>query len=263
MTVHQEFSATLETAILKIRDIQSDARKNGFTQRPVWPAIVLRTPKGWTGPKIVDGLPVEGTFRAHQVPPANVRDNPTHLKQLEEWIPSYRPEELFDEKGRFREEYGALAPKGHRRMGANPHANGGSVSVPSDLPDFTDYALEVAKPATVRHESTRALGELLRDTFKRNAKQANFRLFYPDETNSNRLGAVFETTNRCLVSQLTDIDDHVSHDGRVMEVLSEHNRHGWLEGYVLTGRHGLFATYEATNPLYGDSSATACITGST
>jgi xylulose-5-phosphate/fructose-6-phosphate phosphoketolase len=244
-TVHQEFAATLETAILKIRDIQSNARRNRFTERPVWPAIVLRTPKGWTGPKIVDGLPVEGTFRAHQVPLANVRDNPTHLKQLEEWMCSYRPEELFDEKGRFRKEYAALAPKGQRRMGANPHANGGLLSVPLDLPAFTDYALEVAKPGTVRHESTRVLGELLRDTFRRNAKQANFRLFCPDETNSNRLGAVFEATDRCLVSRLIDNDDHVSHDGRVMEVLSEHNCHGWLEGYVLTGRHGLFATYEA------------------
>ena len=209
MTVHQEFSGTLETAILKIREIQSNARENGFKQRPVWPAIVLRTPKGWTGPKIVDGLPVQGTFRAHQVPLAGVRDNPAHLKQLEEWMRSYRPEELFDEKGRFRVEYAALAPKGQRRMGANPHANGGLVSVPLDLPDFTDYALEVAKPATVRHESTRALRELLRDIFKKNAKQANFRLFCPDETNSNRLGAVFEVTNRCLVSQLTDIDPDI------------------------------------------------------
>jgi xylulose-5-phosphate/fructose-6-phosphate phosphoketolase len=245
MKVHQEFAVALETAILKIREIQSNARKNGFTERPVWPAIVLRTPKGWTGPKIVDGLPVEGTFRAHQVPLAGVRDNAAHLKLLEEWMQSYRPEELFDEKGKFREEYAALAPKGKRRMGANPHANGGLVSVPLDLSDYTDYAREVPKPGTVQLESTRALGELLRDTFKRNAKQANFRLFCPDETNSNRLGAVFDATTRCLVSRLIDIDDHVSHDGRVMEVLSEHNCHGWLEGYVLTGRHGLFATYEA------------------
>jgi xylulose-5-phosphate/fructose-6-phosphate phosphoketolase len=245
MTVHRQFAIALEMAVLKIREIQSSARKNGFTERPVWPAIVLRTPKGWTGPKIVDGLPIEGTFRAHQVPLSNVLENPAHLQFLEEWMRSYRPEELFDDKGQFRAEYAALAPEGKRRMGANPHANGGLLSVPLDLPDFTDYALEVAKPATEHHESTRALGEFMRDIFKRNAKQANFRLFCPDETNSNRLGAVFEVTDRCLVSHLIDIDDHVSHDGRVMEVLSEHNCHGWLEGYVLTGRHGLFATYEA------------------
>jgi len=245
MQVHQDFAATLEAAILRIREIQTDARKNGFKERPLWPAIVLRTPKGWTGPKVVDGLPIEGTFRAHQVPLANVRDNSEHLKLLEEWMRSYKPEELFDKNGRFEAEYAELAPKGARRMGDNPHANGGRLEVPLNLPAFVDYALEVKKPGTTRHESTRQLGQFLRDIYRKNTKPANFRLFCPDETNSNRLGAVFEVTNRCFVGRLIEIDDHVSHDGRVMEVLSEHNCHGWLEGYVLTGRHGLFATYEA------------------
>lgn len=243
MIVHRAFATTLESAYLRIRTIQREARAHGFTRRPVWPAIVLRTPKGWTGPKVVDGLPVEGTFRAHQVPLANVRDNPEHLRLLEAWMRSYRPEELFDDAGRFRPEYAALAPANDRRMGANPHANGGRLSVPLDLPDYTAYAIEVAKPATVRHESTRVLGTLLRDVYRRNP--TNFRLFCPDETNSNRLGAVFEATDRCFVGEVIPIDDHVSHDGRVMEVLSEHNCHGWLEGYTLSGRHGLFATYEA------------------
>jgi len=245
MTVHAEFAATLETAYLKIRGIQDRARKHGFEKRPVWPAIVLRTLKGWTGPKVVDGVPIEGTFRAHQVPLSGVKENPEHLKMLEAWLKSYRPDELFDSGGRFKAEYAALSPKGDRRMGANPHANGGKLMVPLDLPNYADYAVKVAQPARVRHESTRVLGELMRDIYRRNEKQANFRLFCPDETNSNRLGAVFEATNRCFVSEIIPIDDHVSHDGRVMEVLSEHNCHGWLEGYTLTGRHGLFATYEA------------------
>jgi xylulose-5-phosphate/fructose-6-phosphate phosphoketolase len=245
MTVHRQLAATLESAYLRIVEIQREARNKGFSQRPVWPAIVLRTPKGWTCPQAVDGVPVEGTFRAHQVPLATVRENPEHLKMLEAWMRSYRPEELFDAGGRLRAEYAELAPRGTRRMGANPHANGGELTVPLELPDYVAYAVAVPKPATVRAESTRRLGELLRDVFRRNAEQANFRLFCPDETNSNRLGAVFEATDRCFVSKLLDIDDHVSHDGRVMEVLSEHNCHGWLEGYLLTGRHGLFASYEA------------------
>ncbi len=238
LTVHREFAVCLETAILKIQAIQKDARENGFTTRPVWPAIVLRTPKGWTGPKVVDGLPVEGTFRAHQVPLSTVRENPAHLKMLEEWLHSYRPEELFDENGTFRADLYALAPAGDHRMGANPHANGGKLTIPLDLPDFSDYAVPVPSPARERIESTRELGKFLRDLYKRNPH--NFRLFCPDETNSNRLGAVFEVTDRCFVSPLIAIDDHVSHNGRVMEVLSEHNCHGWLEGYNLTGRHGLF-----------------------
>ncbi|MEO8604259.1 MAG: phosphoketolase family protein [bacterium] len=242
-TVHRAFATTLETAFLRIRAIQTEARSKGFHVRPVWPAIVLRTPKGWTGPKVVDGLPIEGTFRAHQVPLSSVRENPAHLKLLEDWLRSYRPEELFDTAGRFRAEYAELAPSGDRRMGANPHANGGRLSVPLDLPDYGQLAVEVPRPATVRAESTRPFGALLREIYRRNP--TTFRLFCPDETNSNRLGAVFEASDRCFVGPLLDIDDHVSHAGRVMEVLSEHNCHGWLEGYTLTGRHGLFATYEA------------------
>jgi xylulose-5-phosphate/fructose-6-phosphate phosphoketolase len=243
MTVHREFAVTLETAVLKIRAIQREARANGFSGRPAWPAIVLRTPKGWTGPKVVDGQPVEGTFRAHQVPLATVRENPAHLKMLEEWLHSYRPEELFDENGCFRAEFAELAPVGERRMGSNPHANGGKLTIPLDLPAFSDYEVAVSAPATARLESTRELGKFLRDIYRRNPH--NFRLFCPDETNSNRLGAVFEVTDRCFVSRTIPIDDHVSPEGRVMEVLSEHNCHGWLEGYTLTGRHGIFATYEA------------------
>ncbi len=243
LVVHRQFATALETAYLRIRAIQDDARRNGFRERPVWPALVLRTPKGWTGPKVVDGVPVEGTFRAHQVPLATVRENPEHLRMLEAWMRSYRPEELFDEGGRFRAEYASLAPRGERRMGANPHANGGVLSEPLDLPSYDDYAVAVPTPATTHLESTRVLGAFLRDVYKRNP--SSFRLFCPDETNSNRLGAVFEVSDRCFVGRLIDIDDHVSHEGRVMEVLSEHNCHGWLEGYTLTGRHGLFATYEA------------------
>jgi xylulose-5-phosphate/fructose-6-phosphate phosphoketolase len=243
--VHPAFWEALETCYDRIRAIQDDARTNGFSGRPAWPAIALRTPKGWTGPKEVGGVPVEGTFRSHQVPFADVIDNPEHLALLETWLRSYRPEELFDRSGRLIPELAALAPQGDRRMSANPHANGGSVMVELDLPPIEDYAIPVAKPARERHESTRKLGEWMRDIFKRNAEQANFRLFCPDETNSNRLGAVFQATDRCFVGRTIDTDDHVSPDGRVMEVLSEHNCQGWLEGYLLTGRHGLFATYEA------------------
>jgi len=245
LSVHRQLAATLDSAYRQIRTIQTDARAQRLRERPLWPAIVLRTPKGWTGPKVVDGLPVEGTFRAHQVPLSNVRANPEQLHMLEQWMRSYEPEALFDEHGRLRREYLQLAPRGERRMGANPHANGGRLIVPLDLPSFGDYAIEVPKPATVRAESTRRLGEFLRDVFRRNAAQANFRLFCPDETKSNRLDAVFEATDRCFVGRTFDIDDHVSPDGRVMEVLSEHNCEGWLEGYALTGRHGIFATYEA------------------
>ena len=243
MIVHRQFAAALETAYLRIRAIQTAARRDGLRERPVWPALVLRTPKGWTGPKVVDGVPVEGTFRAHQVPLSNVRDNPDHLRLLEEWLHSYRPAELFDDAGRFRPEYASLSPRGARRMGANPHANGGALSVPLDLPSYADYAVAAPAPATERLESTRVLGGLLRDVYRRNP--TSFRLFCPDETNSNRLGAVFEASDRCFVGPTIPIDDHVGPDGRVMEVLSEHNCHGWLEGYTLTGRHGLFATYEA------------------
>jgi xylulose-5-phosphate/fructose-6-phosphate phosphoketolase len=243
--VHRELASALDHCFDAIRQIQDGARAHGFGARPRWPAIVLRTPKGWTGPKVVDGLPVEGTFRAHQVPLANVRNNQDHLRQLEEWMRSYRPEELFDEQGRLVAALGKLAPEGDRRMGANPHANGGRLLRPLDLPDFTEYAVPVEQPGGELHESTRRLGEFLRDVFVRNREQANFRLTCPDETKSNRLDAVFEVENRSLVEPVLDTDDHVSPDGRVMEILSEHNCQGWLEGYLLTGRHGLFASYEA------------------
>ena len=243
--MHQAFAETLETCYGKIRSYQQEVRTHGFVQEPAWPAIVLRTPKGWTGPKVVDGLPVEGTFRAHQVPVADVRENAEHLRLLEQWMRSYQPEELFDEHGRLKPELAALAPRGDRRMGANPHANGGKLMVSLDMPAFTDYAMDVKAPATEHHESTRQLGKMLRDIFTRNAGQRNFRFFCPDETNSNRLGNVFDVENRCFVEPIVSIDDHLSPDGRVMEVLSEHLCHGWLEGYLLTGRHGLFATYES------------------
>ncbi len=243
--VHRDLASTLDRCFDAIRVIQDGARAHGFGARPRWPAIVLRTPKGWTGPKVVDGLPVEGTFRAHQVPLANVRDNADHLQQLEAWMRSYRPDELFDGDGRLIPALAKLAPAGDRRMGANPHANGGLVLEALDLPDFTDYAMRVPQPGAELHESTRRLGEFLRDVFTRNRESANFRLVCPDETNSNRLGAVFDVENRMLIEPIIDVDDHVANDGRVMEILSEHNCQGWLEGYLLTGRHGLFASYEA------------------
>jgi len=243
--MHSRFAETLDVCYARIRAIQAEARRSGAVSRPRWPVIVLRTPKGWTGPKMVDGMRTEGSFRSHQVPLAGVRENPAHLKMLEAWMRGYRPEELFDERGRLVPALAALAPTGDRRLGANPHANGGRVLVDLDLPAFTDYAVTVKQPATERHESTRALGKMMRDIFKRNAARRNFRLFCPDETNSNRLGDVFEAENRCFVGPTLPDDDHLSPDGRVMEVLSEHNCHGWLEGYILTGRHGLFATYEA------------------
>ncbi len=243
MTVHRAFAKALEEAVLRIRAIQRDARSNGFEQQPKWPVIVLRTPKGWTGPDRVDGVQIEGTFRAHQVPVAEVKTNLEHLAILERWLRSYRPKELFDAGGCLRPEIAALAPDGERRMSANSNANGGLLTKPLVLPDQRSYAVPLAERARERIESTRIFGQYLRDVYR--ANPTNFRLFCPDETNSNRLGAVFETTDRCLVSQVEPGDDHVSRAGRVMEVLSEHCCHGWLEGYTLTGRHGLFATYEA------------------
>ncbi|HVC81532.1 MAG TPA: phosphoketolase family protein [Chloroflexota bacterium] len=243
--VHRELAATLDRCYAEIRSFQREARTNGLSSRPRWPAIVLRTPKGWTGPHEVDGLQVEGTFRSHQVPLSEVRRNPEHLRMLEAWLRGYKPEELFDEEGRLVAELAELAPVGNRRMGANPHANGGRLLQPLDIPRMSDYAVSMERPATERVESTRRLGMLLRDIFTRNAGRKNFRLFCPDETGSNRLDNVFEVENRCLVDTVLPTDDHVSPDGRVMEVLSEHSCEGWLEGYLLTGRHGLFATYEA------------------
>jgi xylulose-5-phosphate/fructose-6-phosphate phosphoketolase len=243
--VHGDFAKALGECREGIAAIQAHARDGGgAVRRPRWPAIVLRTPKGWTGPKQVDGVAVEGTFRSHQVPLGGVRENPEHLAMLERWMRSYRPEERFDAAGRLVPELAALAPAGEKRMGATAHANGGRRLVPLQIPDPADYAIEVERPGGERAESTRRLGELLRDLYSANSEAANFRLFCPDETDSNRLGAVFEVEDRCLVDARPD-DENVSPDGRVMEVLSEHNCQGWLEGYLLSGRHGLFATYEA------------------
>ncbi|MDT7537488.1 MAG: xylulose-5-phosphate/fructose-6-phosphate phosphoketolase [Actinomycetota bacterium] len=242
--MHVRFAAALADAWMDIRQIQTVARTgNPAAGRPRWPMIVLRTPKGWTGPVAVDGVRMAGTFRSHQVPLSNVRDNPAHLALLEAWLRSYRPDELFDATGRPVEPVTAANPSAGMRMSASPHANGGVLTVDLDLPDHRDYALDVPHPAQVRAESTRQLGELLRDVYVRNPH--SFRLFCPDETNSNRLGAVFEASDRAFMERTEDDDVALSHDGRVMEVLSEHSCHGWLEGYTLTGRHGMFATYEA------------------
>ncbi|HEU5376496.1 MAG TPA: phosphoketolase family protein [Ktedonobacteraceae bacterium] len=245
LKMHQAFAETLERCYAQIRTFQREARSKGGPALPRWPMIVLRSPKGWTGPKELNGVPIEGTFRSHQVPIDDVRTNPAHLKMLEDWMRSYRPAELFDVRGRLAQELAALAPTGERRMGANPHANGGKLLVNLNLPDFTTYAIEVKKPATTFYGNTLQLGAFLRDIFTHNSQQHNFRYFCPDETNSNRLGKVFETQNRCFEEKILPTDDHLAHDGRVMEVLSEHLCQGWLEGYLLTGRHGLFATYEA------------------
>jgi xylulose-5-phosphate/fructose-6-phosphate phosphoketolase len=241
--VHQQLAAALDEAFDDIAAIQREARSGGKTGRPVWPMIVLRTPKGWTGPQVVDGKQVEGTWRAHQVPLAETRDNPTHRAQLQQWLRSYRPEDLFDDNGRLRAELRALAPGGDRRMSANPHANGGLLLHDLDLPDFREYAVEVSQPATKTHEATRVLGTFLRDVIARNGDR--FRLMGPDETASNRLDAVYESTGKVWLSETMPDDDHLSPTGRVMEVLSEHLCQGWLEGYLLTGRHGLFNCYEA------------------
>ena len=242
--MHNRFAAALAEAWAKIRSIQAAARGGDWDgTRPRWPMIILRSPKGWTGPDIVDGVQMLGTWRAHQVPLSGVKDNPEHLAILEEWLRSYRPEELFDETGAPTELVLSANPSGDLRMSASPHANGGLLTRDLDMPDFRDYAIDVPTPATVRAESTRKLGELMRDIYRDNGDR--FRLFCPDETNSNRLGAVFEVSNRAFAERITPEDVALSHDGRVMEVLSEHNCHGWLEGYTLTGRHGWFATYEA------------------
>jgi xylulose-5-phosphate/fructose-6-phosphate phosphoketolase len=241
--MHRRMAETLDRAVDRIASFQASARTSGYKERPRWPMIILRTPKGWTGPKVVDGKQVEGSFRAHQVPVANPRRNPEHLRILEEWMRSYRPEELFDESGRFLSEIAALAPEGDLRMGMNPHANGGRLLRSLDLPDFRDYAIPVERPGDVEAESTRVLGQFLRDVMSRNA--SNFRLMGPDETSSNRLDAVFEVTDRVSTAEIFENDENVAPDGRVMEILSEHMCEGWLEGYLLTGRHGLFSCYEA------------------
>ncbi len=245
--VHRDFAAALATAYRSIRRIQAEARAPGAIVRetPRWPAIVLRTPKGWTGPREVDGVRMEGTFRAHQVPLSGVRDNPAHLAQLEAWLRSYRPEELFDDAGSLVGDLAALAPRGDRRLGATSYANGGLRTVALTLPDWRDYALAIdpARRGADPYETTRVLGELLREVYR--ANPTTFRVFSPDELASNRLGAILEVTDRCMVAPIDPLDDRVSPSGRVMEVLSEHLCEGWLEAYTLTGRHGLFATYEA------------------
>ena len=249
-TMHHLMAATLDACLAEIKAIQGEARSESSTrnamQRPLWPMIVLRSPKGWTGPKEVDGLKTEGSWRSHQVPLSELATKPEHIRVLENWMKSYRPEELFDENGTFVAELRELAPQGERRMGANPHANGGLLLRDLKLPDFRNYAVEVTKPATENAEATRVMGMFLRDVMKMNADNRNFRVVGPDETESNRLGALLETTGRAWDAQtLLEDDEHLARDGRVMEILSEHTCQGWLEGYLLTGRHGFFSCYEA------------------
>jgi xylulose-5-phosphate/fructose-6-phosphate phosphoketolase len=242
LAMHERMAATLDIVIADIHRIQHEARSNGFTERPRWPMIVLRSPKGWTGPKIVNGKPVEGTYRSHQVPLGDMQQ-PGFVQMLEDWMRSYRPQELFDDKGKLRADIAALAPCGERRMGMNPHTNGGILLRDLRLPEFIEYAVSVPAPGAVHAEATRVQGEFIRDVVKMN--QQTFRVFSPDETASNRWGAVFEVTDRCSIADILPTDEHVAPDGRVMEMLSEHQCEGWLEGYLLTGRHGFFSCYEA------------------
>jgi xylulose-5-phosphate/fructose-6-phosphate phosphoketolase len=244
-TMHRLMAATLDRILAQIQSIQRDARSGAGVKRPRWPMIVLRTPKGWTGPKIVDGVQIEGTFRAHQVPLTDLATKPGHLKMLEDWMKSYKAEELFDAQGTLIPELRELAPAGKRRMSDNPNANGGLLLRDLKMPDFCDYAVDVPKPGTVVGEATRVMGKMLRDVMKLNADAANFRVVGPDETSSNRLDALFEVTNRESMAEILPNDDHIAQDGRVMEVLSENMCQGWLEGYLLTGRHGFFSCYEA------------------
>ena len=245
MPMHEAMAATLDKVIGEIKAIQSAAREQGKLERPRWPMIVLVSPKGWTGPKMVNGKKIEGSYRAHQVPITNPAKNPQHLAQLESWLRSYRPEELFDENGRLKAELAALAPQGERRMGANPHANGGLLLRDLHMPDFADYGVDVPKPGVKGIGDTHVLGPFMRDVLKLNAEQRNFRLFGPDETASNGLERVFESANRQWQAAIIPDDDFLARSGQVMEVLSEHQCEGWLEGYLLTGRHGLFNCYEA------------------
>jgi xylulose-5-phosphate/fructose-6-phosphate phosphoketolase len=243
--MHQRMAATLETVVREIHAVQEAARSRGESRRPVWPMIILRTPKGWTGPKVVDGKPVEGTWRAHQVPLLELASHPDHLKLLEEWMRGYKPHELFDAEGKLDQALAELAPTGNRRMGANPHANGGLLLRDLVMPEFRSYAVNVPKPGAETAEATRILGQFLRDVMKLNASTKNFRVFGPDETASNRLDALYEVTDKVFMEPILSTDEHLSPDGRVMEVLSEHLCQGWLEGYLLTGRHGFFSCYEA------------------
>lgn len=242
--MHQRMAQVLDACIADIQRIQNAARTHGFTERPSWPMIILRTPKGWTGPKDVDGKRTEGSFRSHQVPMKDMRE-PSHVKVLEQWMKNYRPEELFDGNGRLMDDLAALAPVGNRRMGANPHANGGLLLRDLRLPNYADYAVTVNEPGAATAEATRVQGRYIRDVMMKNASANNFRVFSPDETASNRWGALFEVTNRCSTADIEPEDDHLAPDGRVMEMLSEHQCQGWLEGYLLTGRHGFFSCYEA------------------
>ena len=244
-TMHQLMAHTLDTVVEEIHSIQAAARSGKSTGLPEWPMIILRTPKGWTGPKIVDGKPVEGTWRAHQVPITDFASKPGHLKILEDWMKSYKPEELFDSSGKLIPELAELAPKGNRRMGANPHANGGLLLKDLAMPDFRDYAVDVPKPGREIQQATRVLGKLLRDMMNLNAGTKNFRVWGPDETASNRLDALYEATGKIFMEPIIDTDENLSTTGRVMEILSEHMCQGWLEGYLLTGRHGFFSCYEA------------------
>ena len=243
--MHQLMAETLDTIVKEIHRIQDKARNGGDTSLPAWPMVVLRSPKGWTGPKVVDGKQIEGTWRAHQVPVADLQSKPAHIKVLEDWMKSYRPEELFDQNGKLISELAELAPKGNRRMGANPHANGGLLLRDLVMPDFRKYAVEVSRPGTQNAEATRVLGVFLRDVMKCNAESRNFRVFGPDETASNRLDALFEVTDKQWMEATLPVDEHLSQHGRVVEMLSEHMCQGWLEGYLLTGRHGIFSCYEA------------------
>lgn len=243
--MHALMAKTMDLVIAEIKEIQRKARSENFTSRPKWPMIILETPKGWTGPKEIDGKKIEGSWRSHQVPFSDVTVNPEHLKQLELWLKSYRPDELFDDNGHLKSELSELAPKGIRRMGANPHANGGLLLKELILPDFRKYALDIPTPGTVTAESAKILGPFLRDVMKLNLESRNFRVMGPDETASNRLGALFEVTDRTFNATIIPGDDHLAINGRVMEVLSEHLCQGWLEGYLLTGRHGFFSCYEA------------------
>ena len=245
MTMHQQMANTMDIVVQKIKNIQNDARLNGKKERPRWPMIVFRSPKGWTGPKEVNGFPVEGAFRSHQVPITDPRQNPAHLQQLEEWLRSYKPWELFDEKGKLIQELASLAPLKEKRMGANPHANGGLLLTDLKMPDFRTYAIDIPFPGEVAASDTLTLGNFLRDVIKCNDSERNFRIFGPDETLSNKLDHVFEATNRQWQEPIVTNDQYLATDGRVMEVLSEHQCEGWLEGYLLTGRHGLFNSYEA------------------
>jgi xylulose-5-phosphate/fructose-6-phosphate phosphoketolase len=243
--MHSSMAATLDTALDDIQSIQRQARTTGFTERPRWPMIVLRTPKGWTGPKVVDGLPVEGTWRSHQVPLSGLRNHPDHLRILEEWMLSYRPNELFDEGGSLVAGLASLAPRGEKRMSASPHANGGRLTQELSIPDIHRHAVPVPQPGAVLGEATRVFGGFLRDVMRGSLETGNFRVFGPDETASNRLGDLFEVTDKVFTGPFEDVDEHLSPDGRVVEVLSEHLCQGWLEGYLLTGRHGVFSCYEA------------------